>query len=96
MDSMLKSRMGQPTYLSRDEEALVISASVMKGAHDLPTTRKSVAVKLNRVVEGVSGKDRDKPVKNGSKLRYAQRVIIRVNNNENDTVGQKREVQQAK
>ena len=63
MDSMLKSRMGQPTYLSRDEEALVISASVMKGAHDLPTTRKSVAVKLNRVVEGVSEKDRDKPVK---------------------------------
>ena len=52
---MLKVRMGRPTHLSQDEDCLVIAAVEMKGAHALPTTRKSLAVKLNGVVEGVGG-----------------------------------------
>ena len=57
MDIMLKSRMGIPTYLSRNEEAFFVSATEMKGAHTLLTTRKNLVVKLSSVVEGLGGRE---------------------------------------
>ena len=48
---------GRPTLLTKDEEALVVATAEIKGAHSLPTTRKTLVLKLNEVLVGVSGRD---------------------------------------
>jgi len=85
-----KPMKGRPTLLTKDEEALIVATAEIKGAHSLPTTRKTLALKLNEVLVGVSGRNIEPPVKYDSKLRYAQRLIRRVNTTEQDAIGQKK------
>ena len=67
-----------------------MATAEIKGAHSLPTTRKTLVLKLNEVLVGVSGRNTESPVKYDSKLRYAQRLIRRVNTTEQGAIGQKK------
>ena len=68
----------------------MVATAELKGAHSLPTTRKTLALKLNEVLVGGSGRNTESPVKYDSKLRYAQRLIRRVNTTEQGAIGQKK------
>ena len=85
-----KPNAGRPTLLTKDEETLVVATAELKVAHALPSSRKIVAMKLNEVLEGVKGRDIESPVKHKSKIRYAKRVIRRVNAREEEATDQRK------
>ena len=85
-----KPNAGRPTLLTKDEETLVVATAELKAAHALPSSRKIVAMKLNEVLEGVKGRDIESPVKHKSKIRYAKRVIRRVNAREEEATDQRK------
>ena len=87
---MLKLKEGRPTYLTLDEEVHVVVMAEINDAHALPVTRKRLGHNLNRVLEYVGSRHKDKLVKLASKLRYASRIVQRVNKNEDEAIRQKK------
>ena len=87
INSTSKAAMGRKPYLSRDEEAVAVAYSELKGAHGIPSTRKTFALKLDSMLTDLYGA---KARKESSKLAYARNVIRRVNDIEDDRVGQKK------
>ena len=87
IDRTSKAVMGRKPYLSRDEEAVAVAYSEIKGAHGIPSTRKTFALKLNSMLTDLYGA---KARKESSQLAYARSVIRRVNGIEDDRVGQKK------
>ena len=81
-------RVGRPTYLFRDEEALIVTVSKMKGDHSFPETQKIIGNKLNSVLESLGHRDRD--IKPKTKVAYACAVIRRVNQIEDEHIGQQK------
>ena len=57
-----KPTKGRPTLLIKDKDALVVATVEIKGAHSLPTSRNTMALKLNKMLFSVSGRDEESPV----------------------------------
>jgi hypothetical protein len=82
--------MGRPTYLTADEEALVVASTEMKGAHSAPINRKMIGTQLSKIVSTLNLTKLERDVQVKSNLAYARKVIRRVNAKEEDMEGQKR------
>ena len=72
---MLKLKDGRPTYLTLDEEVHVVVMAEINDAHALSVTRKRLGHNLNRVLEYVGSRHKDKLVTLASKLRHASRIV---------------------
>jgi hypothetical protein len=84
---------GRPTYLTADEEAILVATAEIKAAHAQPVDRKRLAVQIDRVLDALPVTSRKVPSSNlasKSNLKYARRVIRRVNEKEPGMEGQKR------
>ena len=81
-------KMGRPTILLPDEETLLVAAAEMSGVASQPSTRKSLSRKLSEVKSLVKKNNRD--ILQKSKLKYAYRVIRRVNAREPESDNQKK------
>jgi len=82
--------LGRPTYLTRDEEALIVASAEMKAAHSAPVNRKLLGAQLAHVLEEVKARGQVRDVKPKSNIAYARDVVRRVNAREDDMIGQKR------
>ena len=70
-----KSKQGQHTLLTQDEEAICVATSEIQGAHALPIRRKGLALKLHTALEIVGGQDAGSPMKLNSKLKNLRHYI---------------------
>ena len=59
-------------------------------AHELPRDTTTISNELQQVLHGVGCRDANKTITLDSALRYAHRVIARVNKEEDNAEGQKR------
>ena len=67
---------GRPTLLTRDDEALLIAKSEIKGAHSFPVCRLELGQRLHEVVMSLGSRTHE--TKKESKLKYEKRVLKRV------------------
>lgn len=88
-----EQKRGRPTYLTADEEALIVASAEIKAAHAQPVSHKRLAVQIDRVLDALPATSRKKPsstLASKSNLKYARRMIRRVNEKEPGMEGQKR------
>ena len=52
--SVQKIKVGRPTYLNRDEEALVVASAEIEGAHGLPIDVSTLGEELQLVIKSVN------------------------------------------
>ena len=82
--------MGQQIYLIKDKEAYIVAKSEIEGAHGLPMDTTSISIELQQVLHGVGRRHANNGIKANSVLRYARRVIVCANREEENSGGQKR------
>ena len=67
-----------------------MATTEIEGAHSLPRDISTISDELQQVLYGVGRRDANKTITPESTLRYAHRVISRVNREEDNAEGQKR------
>ena len=89
-ENIIKQKLGHKSYLLKDKEAYIVAATEIEGAHGHPRDTNTISDELQQVMHGVGRRESKKPIKSRSALRYACRVIARVNKEEENAEGQKR------
>ena len=77
--SVQKIKVGRPTYLSSDEEALVLVLAEIEGAHGLPIDVYTLGVELQLVVKEVNARQSTKDITPRSSSKYTPSAINRFN-----------------
>ena len=67
-----------------------MATTEIEGAHGLPRDTSAISNELQQVLHGVSCQDANKIIKANYALRYERRVIARVNKEEDNAEGHKR------
>ena len=81
-ENIIKQKLGHKYYHLKDEEAYIVAAIKIEGAHGLPRDTNTISYELQQVMHGVGRREANKTIKSCSALRYACRVIVRVNKEE--------------
>lgn len=91
------TKMGRPTFLLPDEEALFVAAAEMRGLAAQPQTRRRrLAIQLSKAITSVVSNKRDCEINYKSQLQYCRRLICRVNDSEPEAENQKKEAKQVR
>ena len=77
--SVQKIKVGRPTYLNRDEEALVVASAEIEGAHGLPFDVSTLGEDLQLVIKSVNTRQPTKQITPKASCKYTRSVIKRVN-----------------
>ena len=77
-----KIKIGRPTYLNSDEEALVVALADIEGAHGLPIDVNTLGSELQLVIRAVNARQSTKVITPKASSQYTRLVIKRVNNRE--------------
>ena len=90
--SVHKIKVGIPTYLNSDVEALVVASAEIEGAHGLPIDVNTLGVKLKMVIKAVNERQLTKDITPKASSQYTRAIIKRVSNIEDghDTQKKKR------
>ena len=75
-------KVGRPTYLNSDEEALVVASSEIEGAHGLPIDVNTLGGELQLVIRAMNARQSTKVITPRVSSQYTRLVIKRVNNRE--------------
>ena len=81
-ENIVKKELGHKSYLLKDEEAYIVSTTEIDGANGLPRDTTTISNELQQVLHGVGCRYANKTITPPSALRYARRVIARVNKKE--------------
>ena len=74
-----KIKVGRPTYLNSDEEALVVASAEIEGAHGMPIDVNTLASEPQLVIKAVNAQQSTKGITENSTCKYTHSVIKRVN-----------------
>ena len=74
--SVHKIKNGRPTYLNPDEEALVVAAADMEGAHGLPIDVRTLGAELQMVIGAVNARQSTKVITPHASSQYTLLVIM--------------------
>ena len=80
--SVQKIKVGRPTYLNSDEEALVVALAEIEGAHGLPIDVNTLGAELQLVIRAVNARQSTKVITPNASSQYTRSVIKRVNKRE--------------
>ena len=75
-----KIKIGIPTCLNSDEEALVIASAEIEGAHGLPIDFNTLGSELQLVIREVNARQSTKDITPKASSQYTCSVINHVNN----------------
>ena len=89
-ENIFKQELGHDSYLLKDKQVCIVATTEIEGAHVLPRDTTTISDELQQGLHGVGCRDVAKPITPDSALRYARRVIARVNKEEDNAGGQKR------
>ena len=81
-ENITKQKLGNITYPLKDEEAYIVETTEMEGAHGLQKDTNTISDELQQVISGMGSQDSNNIIKTHSALRYAHRVIARLNKEE--------------
>ena len=81
-ENIVKQELGHKSYFSRYKEAYIVATTEIEGAHGLRRDTTTVSNELQLVLHGVVRRDVNKTITSDSAIRYAFRVISRVNKEE--------------
>ena len=81
-ENIIKQELGHNSYLLKDKEAYIVATTEIEGVHGLPRYTTTISEELQQVLHGVGRRDVAKTITLDSVLRYARRVIARVNKEE--------------
>ena len=81
-ENIIKQKLGHKYYHLKDEEAYIVVATEIEGVHGLPRDTNTISNELQQVMHGVGRQESNKTIKSRSTIRYACRVIARVNKEE--------------
>ena len=73
-------KVGRPTSLNSDEEALVVASAEIEGAHGLPIDVNTLGVKLQLVIRAMNAQKPTKVITHKESSHYTCSVIKQVNN----------------
>ena len=79
IEKIVKQELGHKSYLLRNEEAYIVATTEIEGEIGLPRGTTTISDELQQVLHGVGRRDVTKTITSDSALRYARRVIARVN-----------------
>ena len=91
-EKIAKQKLGQKNYLLGEEESYIVSTTETEGARGLLRDNNTISDELQQVLSGVGRRDANNSIKTHSALRYARRLISRVNKEEENAEGQKRKM----
>ena len=74
------NKIGRPTYLYSDEEALVVASEEIEGAHGLPIDVNTLGVELQLVIKAVNTRQSTKYITPKASSQYTRSVIKGVKN----------------
>ena len=78
-EKIFQQEVGHKSYLLRDEESYIAATTEIEGARGLPRDNTTISDELQQGLHGVGRRDVNKTITPDSSLRYARRVIARVN-----------------
>ena len=73
-------KVGKPTYLNSDEEALVVASAEIEGDHGLPIDVNTLGGELQLIIRAVNTRQTNKVITPKASSQYTRSVIKRVNN----------------
>ena len=77
--SVQKIKVGKPTYLNSDEEALVVASEEIEGAHGFPTDVNTYGSKLQFFIKAMNAQQSTKDITPKSSSKYTRSVISQFN-----------------
>ena len=86
-ENIVKQELGHNSYLLKDEESYIVVTTEIDVAHGLPSNTTTISDEIQKVIHGVSRWDANKTITPDPALRYARRVIVRVNKEEYNAEG---------
>ena len=89
-EKIVRFEVGHETHLLKDKEAYIVSTIEIEVAHGLPSYTCAISDELQQVLHGVDHRYANKTIAPDSALSYGRRVIMRVNKEEENAEGQKR------
>ena len=90
MQTLVKNRPGQKTYLLRDKNAYIVATLEMDDAHGISRDSTSLATEIQHVLHGVGRHRISKAIRQSPAEGYDHRVIKRVNIEEEKLEGCKK------
>ena len=78
-ENIVKQNLGHESYLLKDKESYIVSTAEVEVAYGLPRDTTTISNELQQVLHGVGRREAKNTITPPSKLRYARRVIARVN-----------------
>ena len=81
-ENIFKQELGHKYYLLKEEEAYIVETTEIEVSHGLPRDITTVSYELQQVLHVVGRWDANKTITLPSALRYARRVIARLNKEE--------------
>ena len=89
-EKIVRFEVGHENHLLKDEEAYIVATTEIEGAYGLSRDTCTISDELQQVLYGVGRQDANSTITPESALRYARRVVARVNKEEENEEGQKR------
>ena len=89
-ESIVRQKLGHIYYLLKDEETYIVRATEVEASHGLPRDTTTISGELQQVLHVAGRRDANKTITPDSALRYARRVIVRLNKEEENAGGKKR------
>ena len=80
--SVQKIKIGRPTYLNSDKEALVVASAEIEGAHGMPVDVNKLGSELQLIIKVVNARQPNKYITANSSYKYTRSVIKRVDRKE--------------
>ena len=77
-DVCSKNKIGRPTYLNSDEEALVVELEEIEGAHGFSIGVNKLGAELQLVIKSVSTRQSTKDITTNLSSKYTRSVIKQV------------------
>ena len=87
-----KIKMGRPTYLNSNEEALVVASAEIEGDHGLPIDVNTLGGELQLVIRAVNARQSTKVITPKASSQYTRSVIKRLNNREDGHDNQRKKI----
>ena len=77
-------KVGHQSYISRDEESLIVASVSIEGGHDLTLDINVLSYQLQNIVKDAKFQCSDNAINKNSSLNYFHGVIKRIDEKENE------------
>ena len=77
-------KVGHQSYISRDEESLIVASVSIEGGHDLTLDINVLSYQLQNIVKDAKFQCSDNAINKNPPLKYCHGVIKRIDEKENE------------